>query len=103
QIAHTTTARSTGTPRMRIMWPSLSHRGVPAALRASRGSRGCPLAQLPHLRAHLAAVHADLGEDRDRLLEVRHRLFRAPGAVQQPRDVVVEGCLEVPVADGHAQ
>ena len=55
-----------------------------------------PLDELPDLGLHRALL-ADLGEECDRPLEMRHRLVRATQRVQQVGQVVVERGLPVTV------
>ena len=61
-----------------------------------------PLAQPPHLGLDRPALHPDVGEDRDRPLELPHRLVVASQAVQHLGELVSQGRLAVPVPDGDA-
>ena len=71
---------------------------------ARRGHcRVSPGGERPDARIALRRALADLGEQRDGPLEMVHRLVAAPGVVEQVGEVVLDGGLEVPVADPPAR
>ena len=62
-----------------------------------------PLDELPDLRLQLVCLTAHFGEDRDRALQVHHRLVRTSLGLQEIGEVVLKGGLTVAITLSLAQ